>query len=50
MPRFQIIYEDDSLIVVNKVANLLVIPTPRNETNTLTDLLNEQLAKNKVNM
>ncbi len=41
--RYKIIYEDDYLIVVDKPAGMLVIPTPKKETNTLTDLLNKEL-------
>jgi len=45
MGRYSIVYEDESLLVVNKAPGLLVIATPKGETNTLTDLLNEYLAK-----
>ena len=41
--RYKIIYEDDWLIVVDKPSGVLVIPTPKKETNTLTDLLNKEL-------
>ena len=41
--RYTIIYEDDSIIVVDKPSGMLVIPTPKKETHTLTDLLNEDL-------
>jgi len=41
--RYKIIYEDDYILVVDKPAGLLVIPTPKKETNTLTDLLNREL-------
>ena len=41
--RYGIIYEDDWLIAVDKPSGLLVIPTPKKETNTLTDLLNKEL-------
>lgn len=34
---FDIVYEDAQLLVVNKPANLLTVPTPRGETNTLLD-------------
>lgn len=43
MGAFGIIYEDDSIMVVDKPAGMLVIPTPKNETHTLTDLLNREL-------
>lgn len=41
--RHRIIYEDDWLIIVDKPSGMLVIPTPKRETNTLTDLLNKDL-------
>ena len=40
---YKIIYEDDSIIVVDKPSGMLVIPTPKKETDTLTDQLNEDL-------
>ncbi|MFH1231615.1 MAG: RluA family pseudouridine synthase [Planctomycetota bacterium] len=43
MPKYSIIFEDDYLIVVNKPSGLLVIPTPKDEKNTLTNLLNDYL-------
>jgi 23S rRNA pseudouridine1911/1915/1917 synthase len=41
--RYKIAYEDDWLLVVDKPSGLLVIPTPKKETNTLTCLLNKYL-------
>ena len=41
--RYRIVYEDEQLIVVDKPSGMLVIPTPKKETNTLTDLLNREL-------
>ena len=41
--RYKIIYEDECLIVADKPSGMLVIPTPKKETNTLTDLLNRDL-------
>ncbi len=43
MGSFRIIYEDDSIIVVDKPAGMLVVPTPKNEPHTLTALLNREL-------
>lgn len=40
---YRIIYEDDHILVVDKPSGMLVIPTPKKETNTLTDLLNREL-------
>ena len=41
--RYKIIYEDQWLLVVDKPSGLLVIPTPKKESNTLTGLLNKEL-------
>ncbi len=38
-----IVYEDDWLLIVDKPAGLLVIPTPKNESRTLTSILNENV-------
>ena len=46
--RYKIIYEDDWLIVVEKPSGMLVIPTPKKETNTLTDLLNRELDRRGI--
>ncbi|MDP2911331.1 MAG: RNA pseudouridine synthase [Candidatus Omnitrophota bacterium] len=41
--RYGIVYEDGYIFVVNKPSGMLVVPTPKGETNTLTDLLNQEL-------
>jgi len=41
-----IIFEDSDVLIVNKKSGILVIPTPKNEKNTLTDLLNNHLLSN----
>jgi len=41
--RYKIIYEDKSLVVVDKPSGMLVIPTPKQEKNTLNHLLNKDL-------
>lgn len=41
--KLPVIYEDDWLIVVDKPAGLLVIPTPKKEKITLGSLINEKL-------
>ncbi|MCX5678042.1 MAG: RluA family pseudouridine synthase [Candidatus Omnitrophica bacterium] len=41
--RYRIVYEDDQLMVIDKPSGMLVIPTPKKETNTLTDLINQEL-------
>jgi len=41
-----IVYEDDWLLVVNKPAGLLSVPTPKNESRTLTSILNQDLEEN----
>ena len=40
-----ILYEDESLLVVDKPAGLLVIPSPKGETNTLGSQVNALLAE-----
>ena len=46
--RFKIIFEDNFIIIVDKPPGLLVIPTPKKETNTLTTLLNRELDNRKL--
>ncbi len=46
--RYKIIYEDEWLIVIDKPAGMLVIPTPNKEKNTLTDLLNRELDERRI--
>ena len=41
--RFSIVYEDDYIFIINKPSGMLTVPTPKGETNTLTDLLNQEL-------
>ncbi len=38
-----IIYEDDWLLILDKPSGLLTIPTPKNESRTLTSILNQDL-------
>jgi len=45
---YSVIYEDDALFVVDKPSGMLVIPTPRSETDTLTDLVNRDLDARKI--
>jgi 23S rRNA pseudouridine1911/1915/1917 synthase len=45
---YKIIYEDEWLMVVDKPAGMLVIPTPKRENNTLGDLLNRDLEKRGI--
>lgn len=40
---FKIVYEDDALMVVDKSAGLLVVPTPKGEKHTLDNLVNQAL-------
>ncbi|MFA5008592.1 MAG: RluA family pseudouridine synthase [Candidatus Omnitrophota bacterium] len=40
---FRIIFEDDYIIVLEKIAKILVLPTPKKEKHTLTALLQEKL-------
>ena len=46
--RYRIVYEDGQIIVIDKPSGMLVIPTPGEETNTLTDLLNRELDERHV--
>lgn len=41
---FRLVYEDDSLIVVDKAAHVLTVPTDHHETNTLIDAVSRYLA------
>lgn len=43
-----IVYEDDWLLVVDKPAGLLTIPTPKNENRTLTGIINEEFKSRKA--
>ena len=38
-----VVYEDDWLLIVDKPAGMLTIPSPRKEARTLTAVLNEDL-------
>lgn len=46
--RYSTVYEDDSIIVIDKPSGMLVIPTPKKETNTLTDLVNRDLDSRRI--
>ncbi|MBN1527260.1 MAG: RluA family pseudouridine synthase [Candidatus Omnitrophica bacterium] len=48
MARYTVLYEDNDIIVVDKPSGMLVISTPKGETNTLTDLLNSELDRRGV--
>lgn len=39
----EVVYEDDWLMVLDKPAGLLTIPTPKQETRTLVNILNDRL-------
>ena len=43
-----VIYEDNWLLALNKPQGLLTIPTPKNESRTLTSILNEDLKKKNL--
>jgi 23S rRNA pseudouridine1911/1915/1917 synthase len=43
--QFEVIHDDEHLIVVNKPANLLTVPTPKREANTLQSRVRTWLAK-----
>lgn len=40
---FQIIFQDEYIVVVNKIAKILIQPSPKNEKYTLTSLLADRL-------
>jgi len=40
-----VVFEDEWLLIVDKPAGLLVIPTPKQEIHTLTNILNQELKK-----
>lgn len=46
-PAFQLIFEDDLLLVVDKAAAVLTVPTDHNETNTLLGAINVYLARHR---
>ena len=48
--RYEIIYEDEHIFVINKPSGMLVVPTPKGEANTLTGLLNKELGSRGVEM
>jgi len=41
-----IVYEDEYLLILDKPAGLLTIPTPKRESRTLTSILNDELKVN----
>lgn len=43
-----IVFEDDWLFVVDKPAGLLSVPTPKNESRTLTGILNQDAQEKKL--
>ena len=48
MPNpFEIVFNDEYIVVVNKIAKIVVVPTPKKERCTLTTLLADEL-KEKV--
>lgn len=44
-----IVFEDDWLLVVDKPAGLLSVPTPKNESRTLTSILNQDVQDRGLN-
>lgn len=49
LENFSVIYEDPDLIVVQKPANLLTVPTPHREPRTLISLVNTHLKRTQPN-
>ena len=44
-PAFEVVFEDDALVVLNKLVKILIQPSPKKEKHTLTTLLEK--AENK---
>jgi 23S rRNA pseudouridine1911/1915/1917 synthase len=44
---FYVVFEDDSLLVVDKAAHLLTVPTPKRETDTLVHLLQAYVSRGR---
>lgn len=44
---FRLMFEDEQLIVVDKAARVLTVPTDRGETNTLLDAINQYLNRQR---
>lgn len=42
---FRIVFEDDCIIVLEKIAKILILPSPQKEKHTLTSLLEEKIKK-----
>lgn len=45
---FELVHEDGALLVVNKQASVLTVPTERNETDTLVHRLSDYLARGRT--
>ncbi len=45
--RFEVVHDDEQLIVVNKPAGLLTVPTPKREPNTLQSQIRKWLERNQ---
>lgn len=43
-----IVYQDEWLEILNKPSGLLTVPTPKNETRTLTSILNDDLIDRRI--
>jgi len=48
MHNIPIVFEDDWLVVADKPSGLLTIPTPKNESRTLTSILNNDLIEKGI--
>ena len=47
MRLFEILYEDNAIVVVDKAPGVLTVPTARKERNTLVDLLAQRFARGR---
>ncbi len=45
--RFEVVHDDEAIIVVNKPAGLLTVPTPKREPNTLQSQIRKWLDRNQ---
>jgi len=42
-PAFEVVFQDEYIVILNKIAKILTVPTPKKEKNTLTAILEADL-------
>jgi 23S rRNA pseudouridine1911/1915/1917 synthase len=42
-PAFEVVFQDEYIVILNKIAKILTVPTPKKEKNTLTAILAAEL-------